>query len=288
MKANLVSLAILVAAVGVQADEWADKRDAARQRGADRGFKTESAAREKIEPNGRLDVPPFSKPALNPPDGRAYARVMEAERALKDSTQTNVSDTVREGNQEAYDHSREEALSLYPQLSVSGSAFSLRCAEILEWMRLKQLPIIRDDRLPLVVAHIVAIEQTGGMQRDSQGIAKPRAPKRQAPSGEEVMKIAESMGADSKIPGAQPLAIPSEISFRVNGDRVRFEDGRSGRIRTDLSGRRMVDIGAATESGMRREIELPKGLTSGTRQIMRPDGMMGTLHRFGDRYTLSP
>lgn len=264
MKTTILLMTVLLTSA-LQADEWSDKRDAARAKAMNRGALTEAKAKEKVSPGAPTGL------LVRAPTAAALEQV-----ALRVPGFVNGDSTT------SHESALAEAKQLYPALLDAGSAFSRRCAELVEWLRLRQHPFASDARMPLIVAHLAATELNGRAKPDSRGVYVPPKVK-EAPSMAQMQ--ADLAAANAEVSATGPMlssALPAgDIRFRVSGDNANFSSGATGRIRTDIAGRRMLDLGALTQSGLRREVELPKDLGGISRPFNLPDGTVGRIREFG-------
>lgn len=276
----LTLLACTHFALGQTMQDAAAKRDSARQRAQDRIFQSVEKAREKTG---------ISRGLFNPPPLEYYNRVMQAERTLRDRTQSNVSDNIRdvsrwnspEENFRLQQVARQEALQLYPQLADPGSAFSRRCREVVEWMQSQHMPVVHDARLPLIVSHIVSLEQFGAMRQDAVGIAKPEAPKPVNPDWEAAKQaMAEGRPIEPIDSGIEEF---EEIKFSLNDRSIQFPNGTISSIRDDLDGKRKVDISPFLSKDVGKfDVELPQEGATLSKTIYAPDGSRIRFRRVGD------
>lgn len=271
------------------------KRWAARQRSNDRGLRTESASREKIDKMGSL--PPLSikeritQGLAKPPDGKAYARVMEAARLLGDSRLINNNDRWIDwlNGGESFTEAKTEALRLYPDLANPNALFRLRFDELCSWAGLHDAPLLKNTRCPLLIAHIVAIELTGSFSADSLGAVTIQAPRPALPEPEPppTVAILESPVAPGAI--SKPPPIPERLEIKIRNGHAYFEDGLPTRVRTDLMGRMQINFPMSPGS-TDRYFKLPSDRDSGF--VTMPNGQTRRFRKrtFGDdiKITIEP
>lgn len=163
-------------------DKAARAREAARQRAFDRGQRTALPAAEERESIGRMQEPEANAVrsedgkviSQGPPSAAVYNRVMETARFFKhygDPYLRNANDTFTDSPAIAK-KALEESQRIYPDLLKPQSAFALRYAAINHWVDRHQPPLVKDARRPLLVSHMVSLEQAGQARQDRFGLSQ--------------------------------------------------------------------------------------------------------------------
>lgn len=202
-------------------DAAAREREVARQRAFDRGQRTALPAAEKRESIARLPSDSVNAERSvdgrvvnqGPPSAAVYNRVMETRRHFQNNASGhfwNANDTFTDDATLA-ESVQAEARLLYPDLTKPNSAFAMRFAVINRWIDSRQPPLAKDSRRDLLVSHMVSLELSGGMVKDSLGLA-------QVPDS-------EATGVKTAIVTKKP-----QFEIEVRADRAFFPDGLVGNV----------------------------------------------------------
>ena len=266
------------------------KRWAARQRHKDAAVRSEAASREKSAKLGAL-APLTLRERLaqhqlpKPPERNAYTRVLEAGRALDDSRIVNNNeqwiDWAKGGD--AFIESMNEAQRLYPQVLDPDSDFRLRFDEISRWagggIGGHNEPMAKNTRCPLMIAHMVAIEQTGGFVPDSFSVAAPAPPREAAPQVSASDMLAPPLGESTSI--IKPEPIPERFEVTIRDGRASFGAGKlSTPVKTDLMGRQKITLPSSANTPVGRHFNLPTDKNSGF--VTMPNGQTKRFRKSAD------
>lgn len=169
----LVAILLPTLATAQSANPFADsaaKREAARQRDANRGLIRRGQSLEKVNTIGAVKARPgtevpFSNPS--PPDWKILQQVMQ-EGKFRDDKRVRNADEEFDTGIDSYSAALSEAQSLYPDLTDPSSAFTQRCAQLQSYFLSQGHALARNQRRPLLLAHIAAIEMYGSARRDSR------------------------------------------------------------------------------------------------------------------------